>query len=194
MFRLMALSLSLNKSYFDEFADDPNGICLCRSHHYPPTPPDAAGRTRGVGAHTDFGALTLLLQDKVGGLEVLHKPTGSWHAVTPIEGAYVCNIGDLMRMCLSHSFVIGQLLMMCSERWSNDQYKSTMHRVISPLSQTDRYSCAFFNDGALDMIIQALPGTVKEGESPIYPPLQVEKHIAERYIQSYGAGGTVIEE
>ena len=39
------------------------GLCLCRSHHYPPTPPDAEGRTRGVGAHTDFGAMTLLLQD-----------------------------------------------------------------------------------------------------------------------------------
>lgn len=39
------------------------GICLCRAHHYPPTPKDAAGRTRGVGSHTDFGALTLLLQD-----------------------------------------------------------------------------------------------------------------------------------
>jgi hypothetical protein len=75
------------------------GICLCRAHHYPPTPPDAAGRTRGVGAHTDFGALTLLLQDTVGGLEVLHKKTGTWHAVPPIEGAYVCNIGDLMRKC-----------------------------------------------------------------------------------------------
>ena len=74
-----------------------SGICLCRSHHYPPTPKDAAGRTRGVGAHTDFGALTLLLQDDVGGLEVLHKKTGTWHPVPPVQGAYVCNIGDLMR-------------------------------------------------------------------------------------------------
>ena len=39
------------------------GLCLCRSHHYPPTPPDTAGRTRGVGAHIDFAAMTLLLQD-----------------------------------------------------------------------------------------------------------------------------------
>ena len=44
-------------------ADTGLGVCLCRAHHYPPTAPDAAGCTRGVGAHTDFGALTLLLQD-----------------------------------------------------------------------------------------------------------------------------------
>lgn len=116
----MALSLGLERTYFDYFAGDPNGmisfvrandnaehmssdrllgICLCRSHHYLPTPKDAVGRTRGIGAHTDFGALTLLLQDTVGGLEVLHKKTGTWHPVPPVEGAYVVNIGDLMREC-----------------------------------------------------------------------------------------------
>jgi isopenicillin N synthase-like dioxygenase len=120
MFQLMALSLGLEKNYFDTFAADPNGICLCRAHHYSPTPTDTLGRTRGVGAHTDFGALTLLLQDTVGGLEVLHKKTGIWHSVTPVEGAYVCNIGDLM------------------QRWTNDRYQSTMHRVISPASHVDR--------------------------------------------------------
>lgn len=55
-----------------------------------------------------------------------------------------------------------------------------------------RYSCAFFNDGALDMIIEALPSCMKEGEKPKYEPLRVEEHIKERYKQSYGAGGTVI--
>jgi isopenicillin N synthase-like dioxygenase len=134
----------------------------------------AAGRTRGIGAHTDFGALTLLLQDEVGGLEVLHKPTGTWHAVTPVKGAYVCNIGDLM------------------QRWTNDQYQSTMHRVISPLSNKDRYSCAFFNDGKLSQIIEALPGCVPAGEKAKYGPLRVEEHIVKRYQQSYGAGDTII--
>lgn len=176
MFQLIALSLDLDRTYFDHFASDPNGICLCRAHHYPPTPPDAAGRTRGVGAHTDFGALTLLLQDTVGGLEVLHKRTGTWHPVPPVDGAYVCNIGDLM------------------QRWTNDRYKSTMHKVISPLTQTDRYSCAFFNDGALDMMVEPLPGCVAEGEKPKYEPLRVEEHIVKRYQQSYGAGGTYIEQ
>ncbi|KAK5196889.1 hypothetical protein LTR47_001216 [Exophiala xenobiotica] len=174
VFRLMALSLDLPEDHFDAFASDPDGLCLCRSHHYPPTPPDMAGRTRGVGAHTDFGALTLLLQDDIGGLEVLHKRTGTWHHVPPVKGAYVCNIGDLM------------------QRWTNDRYKSTMHRVISPLSGRDRYSCAFFNDGAMDTIIECLPTCIKPGETPFYEPLKVEKHIVERYVQSYGAGGTVL--
>jgi isopenicillin N synthase-like dioxygenase len=71
-----------------------------------------AQRTRGIGAHSDFGALTLLLQDNsmspvvytrsltdlltVGGLEVFHKPTQSWHSVTPVKDAFVVNIGDMM--------------------------------------------------------------------------------------------------
>ena len=120
--------------------------------------------------------MTLLLQDTVGGLEVLHKRTGTWYPVPPIEGAYVCNIGDLM------------------QRWTNNRYRSTMHRVISPLSQTDRYSCAFFNEGALDFMVEALPGCVPDGEKPAYEPLKVEKHLFERYAQSYGAGGTYIEQ
>ncbi|KAF2187488.1 hypothetical protein K469DRAFT_705173 [Zopfia rhizophila CBS 207.26] len=69
----MALSLGLDVSYFDVFAAGLDGICLCRAHHYPPTSPDAADRTRGVGAHTDFGALTLLLQDTVGGAAQTHR-------------------------------------------------------------------------------------------------------------------------
>ena len=151
------------------------GIQLCRAHHYPPTPGDATDRGRGIGAHTDFGALTLLLQDNVGGLEVLHKPTGTWHHVTPIEGAYVINIGDLM------------------QRWTNDRYLSTMHRVMSPVSTRPRYSVAFFNDGALDTTIEAIPTCVPAGEKPKYGPLKVEDHLVRRYRQSYSKGGATIK-
>ncbi|EXJ90964.1 hypothetical protein A1O1_04071 [Capronia coronata CBS 617.96] len=172
IFRLLALSLDLPENHFDAFAADPDGELS--SHHYPPTPVDVAGRTRGVGAHTDFGALTLLLQDEVGGLEVLHRPTGTWHNVPPVKGAYVCNIGDLMQI------------------WTNNRYKSTMHRVISPLSGKDRYSCAFFNDGALDTLVECLPTCIAPGEKPVYEPLKVEKHLRQRYMQSYGAAGTVL--
>jgi isopenicillin N synthase-like dioxygenase len=148
---------------------------LCRSHHYPAVPKDPVGGPgKGVGAHTDFGALTLLLQDSIGGLEVLHKPTGTWHHVTPIEGAYVINIGDLM------------------QRWTNDRYLSTMHRVTSPSSEKARYSCAFFNDGALDVVIEAIPTCVPEGEKAKYAPLKVEEHLMKRYQQSYSLGPGVI--
>jgi len=60
------------------------------------------------------------------------------------------------------------------------------------LLKLGRYSCAFFNDGALDVVIEALPSCVKEDEKPKYEPLRVEDHIKERYKQSYGAGGTII--
>ena len=86
---------------------------MCRAHRYPPTTPEMANKSRGIGAHTDFGALTLLMQDdseyysisdvssvtnvlQVGGLEVFHKPSETWHQVTPIKDAFVVNIGDMM--------------------------------------------------------------------------------------------------
>lgn len=68
-----------------------------------------------------------------------------------------------------------------------------MHRVISPLSEKDRYSCAFFNDGMLDKVVKALPGCVPVGEQPKYAPLKVEDHCIKRYAQSYGAGGSDIK-
>lgn len=112
------------------------------------------------------------------------------------------NIGDLMRKSshqenispqpekphLTFFYVFGLI-----ERWTNDRYKSTMHRVLSPLSQKDRYTCAFFNDGALDTIIECIPTCLKPGETPLYGPLKVEDHAIKRYTQSYGAGGTEIK-
>lgn len=88
---------------------------MCRAHRYPPSTPETLKKSRGIGAHTDFGALTLLMQDErtlsrcflfkskqrlttstEGGLEVFHKPTETWHPVQPIKDAFVVNIGDMM--------------------------------------------------------------------------------------------------
>lgn len=85
MFRIVALSLDLDENYFDEFVygnnsewmllpsqgyvcmcmltKDGKAVTMCRAHRYPPTTPEMAAKSRGIGAHTDFGALTLLLQD-----------------------------------------------------------------------------------------------------------------------------------
>jgi len=173
LFQITALSLDLPESYFDELAGDTEGLSLCRGHHYPPASEHSF--ERGAGAHTDFGVMTILLQDQVGGLEVMNRTTGKWEKIAPIQGALVVNIGDLM------------------QRWTNGRYKSTMHRVISNRSGLDRYSVAFFVGISLDTVIKCLPTCLETGETPMHPPVRVEDHLKKRYAQSYGVAGTTIK-
>ncbi|KAK3651318.1 hypothetical protein LTR56_005775 [Elasticomyces elasticus] len=167
MFRLIALSLGVDEHYFDEFATSRDSIANCRAHRYPPASEEVAKNSRGIGAHTDFGALTLLLQDKIGGLEVFHRPTQTWHPVQALEGAFVVNVGDML------------------ERWTNNHYASTLHRVISPTSGQYRYSVAFFNEGLLDQLVECIPTCLKQGDIPLYEPVLVETHLRDRYGKSY---------
>jgi isopenicillin N synthase-like dioxygenase len=103
------------------------------------------------------------MQDEKGGLEVWDKATEGWIAAPLIPGAYLVNLGDLMA------------------RWTNDRYRSTLHRVIN-VSGADRYSIPFFFAGNPDHEVVSLI----EGEMPLYPPTTVEGHLRERYQQSYG--------
>ena len=74
---VLAATLDLPKSYFNEFTTD--AVATIRLLHYPPQPADSDEKlSRGIGAHTDFGAVTLLLQEDVDGLQVLEKKTGEW--------------------------------------------------------------------------------------------------------------------
>ncbi len=100
---------------------------LFRIFHYPPAPPDDDGW--GVGEHTDYGLLTLLLQDDVGGLEV--KSRGAWLPVPAVPGTLVCNLGDML------------------DRMTAGRFHSTPHRVRN-LSGRDRYSFPLFLDPAWD--------------------------------------------
>ncbi|THY36898.1 hypothetical protein D6D01_00076 [Aureobasidium pullulans] len=167
MFRLIALSLSLDEFFFDEFASGKDSIAMCRAHRYPPVSLKASLKSRGIGAHTDFGALTLLLQDDVGGLEVFHRKTETWHPVKVVKHAFVVNVGDML------------------ERWTNNHYTSTLHRVTSPVSDKYRYSVAFFNEGLLDQTIGCIPTCLADGEKPLYEPVRVEEHLRQRYGSSY---------
>ncbi|KAL2818019.1 hypothetical protein BJX63DRAFT_440315 [Aspergillus granulosus] len=167
VFRLVALSLELSEGYFDRFVGSKDSIAMCRAHRYPPTTKEMATKTRGIGAHTDFGALTLLLQDEVGGLEVYYEPDDIWYPVPYVPDAFVVNIGDML------------------ERWTNNRYKSTRHRVISPVSDRDRYSIAFFNEGLLDQVITCIPTCVEEAEEPLHEPITAEQHLRNRYGGTY---------
>ncbi|KAK6387169.1 uncharacterized protein PV06_07648 [Exophiala oligosperma] len=143
---------------FAEYCKDP--IANVRLLHYPPHPQTDDPNLVGAGAHTDFGAITLLLQDGHSGLQVLNHHTNQFVDVPPQAHAYVVNIGDML------------------ETWTGGQYKSNIHRVINT-SGTDRYSVPFFYDGAPDCVIKPLDGS--KGEE-----FTVEEHMLSRYQATYG--------
>lgn len=115
----------------------------------------------GAGAHTDYGSITLLFQDDIGGLQ-LKAQDGAWIDVAPIKDAVIINTGDLM------------------ERWSNGRYPSTEHRVLPRIGVGDRYSIAFFTDPDSDALIQPLPACVTPGHSALYYPVTAGEHILAR--------------
>jgi len=146
-----------SRDIFNDFCIDP--LAVVRLLHYPPQPNLDDKQQLGAGAHTDFGAVTLLLQDEKGGLQVLNQSTGSWIDVPPNPAAYVVNVGDML------------------ETWTKSEYRSNVHRVINR-SGTHRYSVPFFFDGNLDYVLMPLDGSGVGG-------VTVEEFMRERYRRTY---------
>lgn len=171
---LFARGLSLPADFFDRYLD--RHLSALRAINYPAG--ERSDRVR-AGAHTDYGTLTILRQDDVGGLEV-QCLDGRWAPVTPVPGAYVINIGDLMA------------------RWTNDRWRSTMHRVVDPPADARgaqrttegrawsarRQSMPFFHNANWDADIVALPTCVPPGEAPRYPRVLAGPHLAEKFGRS----------
>lgn len=166
LMQLLALSLALPEAYFDETSFSP--MVTLRMLRYPPHPAGADERTFGAGAHTDWGALTLLAQDAHGGLEVA-LPEGTWVAAPPVPGTFVVNLGDMM------------------PRWTNGLYRSSLHRVRNRLSGgLPRYSIPFFYEPDYLALIEALPGTLAPGEKPQFEPCTAGEHLKQMYQKTYG--------
>lgn len=161
----LALSLELPETYFAAALERPG--CSVRLLRYPPQPPDAEANQLGSGAHTDWGLITILLQDDCGGLEV-RNADGVWIRADPIPGAFVINLGDMI------------------PRLTNDLYNSNMHRVLNNVSGKDRYSCATFFNPPEDYLVKCVATCLpKEGE-PKYAPCTVGEHTQEMIIKTYG--------
>lgn len=124
-----ALALDLPIDFFRKCHYGQN-VAL-RYLHYPVTPEGAAPDALGAGTHTDFGTITLLFQDDVGGLQVQSRD-GKWRDAVYIPGTIVVNTADLVAT------------------WTNDRYCSTPHRVKPMTGDRDRYSIAYFVDPDTD--------------------------------------------
>lgn len=128
----IALSLGLQSDFFQSnMTYDPT--ILFRIFHYPKQ--NAASENWGVGAHSDYGLLTILKQDENGGLEIYSDK--KWISAPPIENTFVCNIGDML------------------DKMTGGLYKSTLHRVKNT-SGKDRLSFPFFFDPAFDAPMQKI--------------------------------------
>ncbi|MET3183233.1 UNVERIFIED_ORG: isopenicillin N synthase-like dioxygenase [Variovorax guangxiensis] len=134
----IALSLGLEAGYFAErYTADP--LILFRLFNYPSQPvPEGLDVQWGVGEHTDYGLLTILHQDHIGGLAV-HTPDG-WIDAPPVAGSFVCNIGDML------------------DRMTGGLYKSTPHRVKRNTSGHDRLSFPLFFDPNFEARVQRIEG------------------------------------
>jgi len=160
----IALSLDLPEDYFAPYCRDAMGTV--RLLHYPPQPPHGNPAQMGAGAHTDFGGLTLLRQHEIGGLQVWDQASGGWIHADPLPATFVVNLGDMIA------------------RWTNDHYRSTLHRVVN-ISGKERYSVPFFYTGNYAHEVACIPTCLGPGEQPKYPPITVEEHMRAMYKRTY---------
>ena len=153
LLQIIATALGAPADFFEDYYQRSmlRGQLLC----YPPTGhhPDQFG----VAPHSDFGCITLLLQETAG-LEVLF-PSGKWVAAPPMDNTLVVNVGDLL------------------ERWSNNRLPSTKHRVRN-VSSAARYSIAMFYDPNPGAVVD--PRELLPAETPKFPPVQAAEYILGR--------------
>jgi isopenicillin N synthase-like dioxygenase len=159
----IALSLGLPRDYFEHRQRKP--ITIQRILRYPPQIGRISQEEIGIGAHTDYGFLTVLSQDAVGGLQVRNR-AGEWVTAPPVEGTFIVNIGDLVQTL------------------TNDRYTSTMHRVVNT-SGLERYSIPFFIDLDFDAVVAPLPTCVTEAVPAKYEAYTCGQHKFKRFVDSY---------
>lgn len=173
LLRVFATALALPPDYFADKIDRAAAFLRVINYPAPATPPEP-GQLR-AGAHTDYGTLTILRAEAVaGGLQVRAR-SGEWLDVAAPPEAFVVNLGDMLM------------------RWSNDRWRSTLHRVVNPPlaagAASRRQSLAFFHNPNPDAVIACLPGCCDAAHPARYDAITAGAFIAEKAAKAYGGGG-----
>jgi isopenicillin N synthase-like dioxygenase len=159
---LFARALGLEATFFADKTDHSTDTLRVNNYDRAPGEPDPVDGQQRMGAHTDYGIVTILYADPVPGLQII-GPDGVWDDVLPREGAFLVNIGDLLA------------------RWTNDRWRSTLHRVVPPPQRSgeraQRSSVAFFHDGNYDAVVECLPTCQSPTNPPRYPPVRAGEHL-----------------
>lgn len=169
LLKIFALGLDVHEDYFLKLIK--RHFSILSSHNYPPiTKVPKEGQLR-TGAHTDFGAITILaIKGSESGLEVL-MPNKRWLGVKPPDGCLVVNLGDMMN------------------RWTNGLWKSTLHRVTNPRSlnsiNSQRQTLGYFMHPDFDALIEVIPSCIARGTAAKFAPIKAGEHIAEKIRASH---------
>lgn len=164
LLRLFALALEQEEEFFLQWARKP--MIQSRLLHYPAQDVDD-DMSMGVAPHTDYGMITILYQDPIGGLE-LCKRDGEWISAPYIEDTLVVNLGDMMKV------------------WSNDVFVSNFHRVVNR-SGKNRYSFPTFFNPDYDAPVYCLLNCQSDTNPPRYPPMRAGDYLVQRFseVQKY---------
>lgn len=169
LMRLIALGFDLPEHHFDPHFDD-SFWCL-RAIRYPPLAGQRRVEDLGVGEHTDYGCLTLLMADDqleggAGALQVRDQG-GQWVHLVAEPDAIMCNIGDMLA------------------RWTNGLYRSTPHRVLRPAAE--RLAVPFFFEPNYTAVVEPLPHCCElSGRPPCHPPIMYGDHLLSKTSTNFG--------
>ena len=160
---VFAVALGLADRWFAPFVDRSTTTMRAIRYERRAGESDPLPGQQRMGAHTDYGIVTVLFAEPVAGLQIV-APDGQWIDVIPAEGAMVINLGDL------------------TAQWTNDEWRSTVHRVVPPPAALGggpavRRSAAFFLDGNWDAVIECLPTCTSVDKPPKYAPVTAGQHL-----------------
>lgn len=160
---LLGKAMGLAPDHFGDAMADPS--IMVRLLHYPPQPAGTPADRLGCGAHTDWGLITILLQDDCGGLEI--ETPGGWISATPVPGAMIVNLGDIV------------------ERMTGGGLASNVHRVLNRTPERHRYSVATFFNPPGYYEVAAIPAFFADGTMP--PSIRFSDHIQAKIAATYAS-------